>query len=326
MLEIYFKTLYTYIVKMSLKKYLSSFKSDVKFNYVSFDGGKYYINTENRNTFVQNYCDAYNRNEYLYLVECCLYPCKLFIDIDNKDIQDIDYKCIIREISSHFSRHNMVVCLCTQTHGIHLIFNDIMLDSPDRIREIIPDNIMKYIDTSVYCTGLRLIGSRKLNEDRVYLPRYTYRNGKKIETYNLQQLTPQLFELCCIQTIYSKQKHNIPKVCQICSPQGDILQNHFLGKLHAVYSTCKIKKAFMQNNVIYIQTNSKFCLNLNDNHKNNYVYFIIKKNNQDDHELFQKCFCKCNTTVNRQHGYCRNFCSKKMIISRKDYNFIKQYL
>lgn len=311
--------------KMSLKHYLKTFKSQSDFNYVSFDGGKYNINNENRITFIKEYCDSYNRNEYLYLVECCLYPCKLFIDIDKKDIQDIDYKDIIKMVSSHFEKHEMIVCLCTHTNGIHIIFNDIMLKSATHITTLLPGDIMKYIDMSVYKTGLRLIGSRKLNEDRVYLPRYKYINGIKQETYNIKTLTPEILNLCCIQTDESKQKPNHQKTSSLQTVNYKNLESHFLYKLHNVYGNCKIKRVFIKNSVIYIQTNSKFCMNLNDNHKNNYVYFIIKKNNQDDHILSQKCFCRCNTVEKRQYGYCRDFCSKEVIISRNDYNFIRKY-
>lgn len=55
-----------------------------------------------------------------------------------------------------------------------------------------------------------------------------------------------------------------------------------------------------------INVDSRWCLNLQDEHKNNGVYFIV-----NDQGLFQKCFCRCATTDGRISGQtCEQFTSE----------------
>lgn len=50
------------------------------------------------------------------------------------------------------------------------------------------------------------------------------------------------------------------------------------------------------------RTNSQFCMNINNKHKSNTIYLYIDKNN-----IYQKCFCRCDTLVNRVSGYCKDY-------------------
>lgn len=55
-----------------------------------------------------------------------------------------------------------------------------------------------------------------------------------------------------------------------------------------------------------VNVDSRWCLNLQDDHKNNGIYFII-----NDQGLFQKCFCRCATTEGRVSGQrCEQFTSE----------------
>ena len=61
-----------------------------------------------------------------------------------------------------------------------------------------------------------------------------------------------------------------------------------------------------KNTVSYIiRTNSKFCMNLNDNHNSNGIYFYIDKN-----YIYQKCWCRCINLAGRSYGYCKDYKSE----------------
>lgn len=292
---------------MSFKTYMHQFKSNDKYNYVSFDGGKYYIDSNNKQNFFQKYMNAFNTGEYLYMVELCTYPCKFFIDID----KEIDLNFILNFFDSEIS----IICKCTETKGIHLIFPNLIMKSFDDIA-CVPIELRNVIDMSVYKSGLRMIGSKKLHQNRIYLPVYKYKGCKKIETF--RTLNMDLLHLCSIHThdssIYEKAKKRTNSI------NVNIFEN-----LHPEYNNIKIKKVFRYNNdIICIQTNSKFCLNLNDYHKNNFIYFLIKKNKKDNMVLCQKCFCKCNTKDKRLYDYCKNFTSIEYILTLDEINYFKK--
>ena len=70
------------------------------------------------------------------------------------------------------------------------------------------------------------------------------------------------------------------------------------------YSVDDIKRIFYLNDVYIIWSKSKYCLNIERNHKSCGIYFKLNKNG-----ICQKCFCKCDTMDGRKYGYCRDFSS-----------------
>ena len=73
------------------------------------------------------------------------------------------------------------------------------------------------------------------------------------------------------------------------------------------YSKTKIIDLFSCANGDYYvaRTNSHFCQNINKDHNSNTIYFYIDKNN-----IYQKCFCRCDTTHGRINGLCKNYRSR----------------
>jgi len=57
---------------------------------------------------------------------------------------------------------------------------------------------------------------------------------------------------------------------------------------------------------------SSFCMNLNRDHKNNKIYFLLTKDG-----IYQKCYCRCPTLQGRRFGYCKNYTSKRYEIPEK---------
>lgn len=293
-----------------MNKFLESCKGNKIFNHVAFNGGKYFIGNEKKNEFYELYCKSYNAGEYLYLIESCLYPCVFFIDVDQK----INYFDILK----YFPNQDSIICKCTQTDGIHFIFPNLIINNYEHI-DCIPKDLQCLIDMSVYKTGLRMIGSRKLNSDRVYLPIYKYNGCEKMSEFSI--LTPELVKLCSIQT--PESSWNSSKLgIKNTHLKSDYSDGSILQKLNENYKTCQIKKVTKMNDDLYcIQTNSKFCINKNDFHKSVGVYFVMKKNAKDNWEIRQKCYCKCN--IERNNGLCKNFTSQGITLSLNDINQIK---
>lgn len=78
---------------------------------------------------------------------------------------------------------------------------------------------------------------------------------------------------------------------------------HVSGKY---YKTSDIKSIlYIEKTDSYVlKTNSKYCQNIERDHNSCGVYFFLSKNG-----FCQKCYCKCNTTVGRNNGLCKNYSS-----------------
>lgn len=56
------------------------------------------------------------------------------------------------------------------------------------------------------------------------------------------------------------------------------------------------------NDYYVIRTDSSYCMNLEREHKSNTIYFYV-----DKHSIYQKCFCNCETIINRKYGVCKDY-------------------
>ena len=131
--------------------------------HVSMIGGKWNIPYEKMNTFFIKYTQNINN---MHMVERARYPCKMFYDIDK------EYNP--KELCEIYPDKDMVVCVNEESNGTHIIFQNWIVESPE---EAI-NNCMQGIDTSVYRSGLRMIGSKKRNKNKRYFPKFRITNGK----------------------------------------------------------------------------------------------------------------------------------------------------
>ena len=106
-------------------------------------------------------------------------------------------------------------------------------------------------------------------------------------------------------------KHSIIRIKSI-KPVEDIVHSNITYKhidsfLQETYENKNIiTKSFKKlGNYISCGTNSKFCLNINDFHKNAKVYYVFDLNKKI---CYQKCFCTCEKQ--KPFTNCRNFKSK----------------
>ena len=100
-----------------------------------------------------------------------------------------------------------------------------------------------------------------------------------------------------------------------------LIESFIRDNIHC-YKTAKItgvsKVEFNDRNGVQrcqylINTDSKWCQNINKAHRSNHIYFMIKPNG----DLVQKCFCTCETLKGRSNGWCKNFESRGITIKNE---------
>lgn len=74
-----------------------------------------------------------------------------------------------------------------------------------------------------------------------------------------------------------------------------------------------VTKIFVHDKIHLVSTNSKYCENIKRDHASNHVWFLI----EGDGTIKQKCFCRCETTVGRAHGFCRDFSGRAHVLPDK---------
>lgn len=226
--------------------------------------------------------------------------------------------------------------------GVHLIFPDIVVDqflASILAKQIVVDlegafgprqgqQWSDVIDPSVYKhkkTGLRMKYCCKPDEPaRVYKPVYMHGYECDLTTWDL----PELLSLCSIRTdktektfvlreqieetlLHQEEEAQIAQQtgmgmlqeinCIHASTLQDFIRRTFVKhKITSLRKVCKVEKP--DKYIIFVD--SKYCLNMNREHKSNNVYFIATKDG-----VTQKCFCNCKTKEGRMHGFCKDFMS-----------------
>ena len=288
--------------------------------HLSLIGGKYKIEYKDLESFYKVYFKKYKNNAFL--VEKVKYPCRFYIDIDKIEEEKI------KEIVGYFSNQNIVICTResedTETGipqtGIH-IYTAMEKHSPEECVEYIntfPTWLRDYCDTSVYCTGLRMIGSRKnLTTKRVYYPRYIIQDGS-ITYIKENEINMKVLWMCSIihrdgKNIEMKKKVNGSKKESIVNTCNE---TYNFGYIHEKYENVEITKIVKYDSKYVMYTKMKYCMNVDREHKNAKIYFVIYKNEKNKKMIYQKCSCKCHNTG------CSRYKSKEYRIKINQYNKI----
>jgi len=269
------------------------------------DGGKLHIPLESLISFYQLYISCINNNENISLVE------KLGKNIEMRFFLDVDFKKHLDNIhifpellnkSNEIVGINGTVFECSQHKGFHIIYNfpvshSQAIELASKIKVFFP----KYIDLSVYSTGLRMLGSIKYEKNLLVNRFY----GNK----------PLDFDSFKFSIVRLRKLESIPKAFNT-TPVSSNLHKVFQ-KISDQYKSINITKISYNYkfNSFTINTDCRFCTNKDDFHKNNKVYFVIDKKKY----LVQKCLCRCIDS-NRVFNYCGNFTSKKVKVPISVYN------
>jgi hypothetical protein len=209
-------------------------------------------------------------------------------------------------------------------------------------------NWAKMIDSSVYGTigkqgsGFRLPWSHKRSKhaqckgagcascesgkvtEGEYLPIFVYENGFLVSCD--QDIT---FEKLLMSTVRTNEKVSveIPEFVVICQPIRKKVEGSFTttetrnelydSELNALLETfirksmdgnedTRVLSVFKFKTMHLVKTNSRYCENIRRNHSSNHVKFVI-----EDNLIYQTCFCRCETTVGRRLGFCKDFKGRK---------------
>jgi len=292
-----------------------------KATHLLLNGGKLCVPNYLHNEFIKEYHKSLHQNEILYVVEKISQTIKLFIDIDAKDVKDFDIHTLILQIK-HIIPEQIIELKCNSTNGYHLIFPTIEItpiEADKFVKALRQKIITKYnydeilitniIDTSVYKTGLRMIGSHKMNLERYYT----------IDKKQKKHITIEDIETSMIRTSDinpDSQIHSLDITTSTNISHKNIIKE--LERLHENYKNIRITKIKKIDNSTYcIGTNSHYCMNKNSDHTN-HIYFVVNQKN-----IYQKCFCSNNKTENRKHGMCNTYKSKSFPFSWNVYNELK---
>lgn len=279
---------------MNKRDYLIKYKpKSFNMTHVFMDGGK--IDALN-DDFLNDYLKSINNNTNLSIVElvpkCNKFKMFFDIDIKNENIR----KSYIDKFTDVL-KEKCVICVSnsTSSYGIHIICSDLLVTSEEAIKKANELNI-PFIDTSVYKTGLRMIYSHKREKQEYYYPKYIW-DEILIELDETFAISKNVLKVCSIFPTQSYNKYS-KDICNkdICNKDINEINKYKtldLSFIHERYSSIIITKIFKHHNYIILNTKNKYCMNIEKEHKNAYIYFVI--NNKK--EIIQKCFCNCETCI-----------------------------
>jgi len=270
------------------------------------DGGILNVPREETDDFFENYVSTINLRTKLYVVEQKTQRFRFFIDFDYKDaekLKDDDvlkFCSIINECIGRPSR-----CLIARTKprpvkegiktGVHIHWPDIIVDRTEALKlrttVIIAlgegpwENI---IDSSIYAgSGLRMLWSHKKPSGDPYIP-WRSLDGQEFS----KEPSPQILKLFSIRVEDSEVLKKSEPI-HINGIEG------FINKYMYGQKNSRVKKIQRHDqNVWYIQTDSKFCENIKRDHKSNHVWFSIMSG-----RICQRCFDdQCSKFTGQEHN------------------------
>ena len=327
---------------------MQKYSVDAGYNFLSLAGGKYHVdNLELFYKEYADFLDS-QTPVYLVELKPSVYRFFIDMDYDDPieiDFDDLFEKIYTHVLELTEQSELMVLkapvkqvqseTLITNKHGFHLIFPTLLVNNSHAkaLRTSILDVIYKAFpgkawdkmyDASVYNkNGLRMIGSRKSRKEaREYRFYGQFLNGHFVKTHEYSTL-----ELV-------KRTVLTPPGPAVLTPlSNDVYLSHedkagskdldfkervesetFTALQHFISKHFTQKMKFLdchrtQNGFYFVRTNSKYCLNVNREHKSNTVYFFVS-----NVALHQRCFCRCETTEGRKHGLCKHYKSKGILL------------
>jgi len=175
-------------------------------------------------------------------------------------------------------------------------------------------------------------------DEVAYLPFIIYENGDLTQLENPEP-DYDLLMMSLVRTTAEITQVEIPEIRPLVSSrkvkkEGDFTKRQmkdevndielrvyierFINKNITGFGRASVIKMYKQNKDTYfIQTDSKYCMNLGREHTSNHVYFMIKKK-----VIYQKCFCRCDTMKGRRVSFCKDFSSPEYKLAPSILNII----
>lgn len=155
-----------------------------------------------------------------------------------------------------------------------------------------------------------------------YLPVYIYRHGPLSMLERISQTPdPRILEMSAVRS--SATTHANVQPPNTAFKEGSFTKQETkdefsddvaIGELEAFIrrymegqTSARLTKAYKQKNGhLIVATTSRYCENTGRDHGGNHVWFLVT-----DEYVVQKCFCRCETLVGRQYGFCKDFTGKE---------------
>ena len=284
--------------------------------HLDLSGGKLHVPENEMEEFIKLYVELFNAGINIFLCEKLGNSCtfRMFYDLDFKRLSLLDSNKteILTTVLSHLQTDVSSSSTCIQGCGFHIVTNEEIScqDAINKCNSLITnlkvsvpdlpwDNI---VDSSVYKTALRMIGSKKIQRGEVIDRYYTLFSQK-----NINRLTSEILSKSLVRI-----KNNVISNSKSTIRYEETDLHKYFTKLHIEYSNIKYTMSKNEHAYIIVNTNSKFCTNLGKEHKSNGIYFVINP----DRKLYQKCFCSCETKAGRKKGFCKDYKSKSIILPK----------
>lgn len=239
--------------------------------------------------FYSTYINQVKNGKKLYLVETKTPLFRFFIDLDYigpEKLSKAEIISAVKRIASAIKGR----CVCSISAptakgdfiktGIHIHFPECIVTRQKalKMKNLIPEDLLRYVDDSVYKgSGLRMLWSYKKDGGAPYVPFYDVNN----DAYMDQQPSIECLKLFTIKTEYDMVIDNT-----IESGEFDVIQQ-FIQRCMIGYSCACVKRIVKDHETFIIHTDSRFCENMQRDHKSNHIYFIA---DTERGRIWQKCF------------------------------------
>lgn len=266
------------------------------------DGGILFVLDEDMDAFFQVYIEQL-KNRKLYVVEQKTNIFKFFVDLDYKAPEKLSDEFLLEiceRIHESLGRPGRCCIARAQPRpikdsliksGVHIHWPDLKVTKQDAISnrskillnlpEVDGLNWSEIIDSSVYGgSGLRMLWSHKKPSGGPYVPWRILGGGHFPKEQSVETLS--LFSIRCLtneKKTIDEDDEDIPA----CEPIEEFIQRYLPGQRRSQVK--KIQRMEDGTDAWYIQTDSKYCERIRDEHRSNHVWFLLNKG-----RVSQRCF------------------------------------
>jgi len=275
------------------------------------DGGILFVPDEDMDAFFQVYIDTLKKRK-IYVVEQKTDVFKFFVDLDYKGQEKLSDEFILlisKKIHSILGEPGRCCIARAQVRavkeglktGVHIHWPDYRVTKQEALaaRTKILLEIPQYpgidwaqvIDSSVYGgSGLRMLWSHKKPSGDPYIPWKIVEGEEFSKEPNFETL--KLFSIrCSVSERLQPSDQDIPEA----EPIEEFIQRYIPGQRRTQVK--KIHRMEEGTDAWYIQTDSKYCERIQDEHKSNHIWFLLHKG-----RISQRCFNdECKTHDFSQH-------------------------
>jgi hypothetical protein len=263
------------------------------------DGGILFVPDNESKEFFRVYISNVKSGKKLYVVEQKSEVFKFFVDLDYKAQEKPSDEFILKICGAiHEALDSPGRCCIARTPtrpvkeglktGVHIHWPDLKVTKAQAISNrakillSLPECQIDWnsvVDSSVYGgSGLRMLWSHKKPSGDPYIP------WKQLDGPDFQrEPNADVLELFSIRTELKKADSFAPDVSLSSEPIEEFIQRYMRGQRRT--NVKKIQRIEDGSDAWYVQSDSKFCEKIDDEHRSNHVWFMISRG-----RIWQKCF------------------------------------